>query len=116
LAHPLVAQLILAPLHPAMASPGSDRLAELAALTGQQLVLCEHAGGDLPSAPDHSSCDDSSLCCHLNHSIAATLAPPPGLVVAELRQAVRLRPPATISAPACRRSLSKLPRGPPETA
>jgi hypothetical protein len=112
----LVAQLILAPLHPAIASPRSDRLAELAALTGQQLVLCEHAAGDLPSAPDHSGCDGSTLCCQLSHSIAATLAPPPSLVLGVLRQAVRLRPSATISLHAYRRSLSSLPRGPPQTA
>jgi hypothetical protein len=110
----LVAQLILAPLHPAIASSGSAELAELAALTGQHFVLCGHTTGDQPGAPDHSDCD--SLCCHLNHSVAVVLPPPLSPVDAVFWQAAQLSLPATISLNASHHRFLPLPRGPPQTA
>jgi hypothetical protein len=111
----LVAQLVLAPLHPAVGFSGSAKLAELIALTGQDLVLCEHATGEQPSAPDHSDCDYGSLCCQLSHAVAVDLPRAPTPVGAVPRQTARLAPPATISVHADRRSSLTLPRGPPRT-
>ena len=109
----LVAQLILAPLHSTIVSPGSAELAELAALTGQQFVLCGHTTGDHPSAPDHSDCD--RLCCHLNHSLAVVL-PPLSPVDAVFWQATQFGLPATISLHASQHWSFPLPRGPPQPA
>ena len=110
----LVAQLILAPLHPTIASPGSAELAELAALTGQQFVSCGHSTGDQPGAPDHSDCD--SLCCQLSHSLAVVLPPSPSPVGPLFQQAAQLSLPATLSICASQHWSVPLPRGPPQTA
>ena len=109
----LVAQLILAPLHPTVASPGSAELAELAALTGQQFVSCEHSTGD-QSVPDHSDCD--SLCCQLSHSLAVVLPPSPSSSGPLFQQAAQLSLPATLSICVSRHGSVPLPRGPPQTA
>jgi hypothetical protein len=110
----LVAQLILAPLHPTITSRGSVELAELAALTGQQFVSCGHSTGDQPSAPDHSDCD--SLCCQLNHSVAVVLPPSPSPVGPLFQQVAQLSLPAMLSICASQHWSVPLPRGPPQTA
>jgi hypothetical protein len=109
----LVAQLVLSPLHPAAAFSESARLAELIALTGQEIVLCEHATGEHPSAPNPSDCDYGSLCCQLSHPVAVDLPREPTLVGAARRHTARLAPQATISVHANRRPSPTLPRGPP---
>ena len=121
----LILQLLLSPLHASFLHASSysaqsatrlGALAELAALTGEQNVLCGDATGGQPGDPAHDNADCLGLCCQLGHGLALFLPPPVFSAAVPSRIAITLVAQRTISLAASTHAPNAQPRGPPPSA
>ena len=111
----LVLQFALAAPHIAVASDGASAVAELAALTGEHLVLCADAQGGSHSPAQHDA-DCSGLCCHLGQHLATALPPAIAVSGAVTRRSAELPPVPSSAAPDEKHFSNAQPRGPPASA
>jgi hypothetical protein len=109
----LIVQFALAAPHLAVASDSA--VAELAALTGEHLVLCADAQGGSHSPAQHEA-DCSGLCCHLGQQLATALPPAIAVSGAVTRRSAELPPVPSSAAPDEKHFSNAQPRGPPASA
>jgi hypothetical protein len=115
----LILQLLLSPLHAPFvhSAPGalrSDALAELAALTGEQNLLCGDEDGS--GNPAHHDADCPGLCCQLGHGLALFLVPPSPSPEKLAGPSIKISRPHSSFLIAGAHSTSAQPRGPPLSA